>query len=184
MFTNENQGKEILLRIVRSCRKALRLADIFSQEVTTDCTRTVFDEIGGDLEDALYYLNQEHTEELSKSIVDQLLRNEKLSDLDVTDTLYKLIASKENKDKTPPTRKKLTEALKNKGFEDDFIQEYGSVIFTKENLLRFTEGDPAVMETIENYHDEWTYLNCDCTGDDDLIVMTTNEAWTPDPDEQ
>ena len=70
--------------------------------------------------------------------------------------------------------------MKNKGFDDSFLKEYRSEIFTQENIDGFSAGDPAVMETIENYHDEWTYFNSGCTGDDDLIVAMTNEAWLPD----
>ena len=70
--------------------------------------------------------------------------------------------------------------MKNKGFPDEFIKEYRSEIFTKKNLERFTAGDPALWETIQTMCDEWTYFNSGCTGDDDLIVLMTNEEWLPD----
>lgn len=99
MFATETQGKEVIIRIVRSCRKAIRLADIFAAEVT-EGTPNVFDNIYGDLEDALYIMNQEHTRELKESTVDQLIRNKDLSDESVTETLYQLIQSKVRT--TPP----------------------------------------------------------------------------------
>lgn len=105
MFASEDQGKNVILRIVRTCRKAMRLSEVFSAEVA-ERGMTVFDDIYGDLEDSLYFLNQENTQELSESIVDQLLRNKDLSDEAVTDTLYQLIQAKGNKSQTtPPVRK-------------------------------------------------------------------------------
>ena len=60
------------------------------------------------------------------------------------------------------------------------MKEYGSMIFTRKNIDRFSAGDPALLDEIQNYYDEYTYFNCDCTGDDDLIIAMTNEAWLPD----
>ena len=70
--------------------------------------------------------------------------------------------------------------MKNKGFEDSFLKEYKSEIFSKKNLERFSAGDPELWEEIQNYYDEWNYFNSGCTGDDDIIVAMTNEAWMPD----
>ena len=91
--TKETLFREALLKIVRSCRKAMHLSEIFSDEFTQGCTN-VFDDLYGDLEDCLYYLNDEHTNELQESIVDQILRNDALSDDEATDFLLKMILGK------------------------------------------------------------------------------------------
>ncbi len=90
------------------------------------------------------------------------------------------VAEKKMEKAVTPPPIEFTEALKNKGFEDSFLKEYKSEIFSKKNLERFSSGDPELWEEIENYHDEWTYFNSGCTGDDDIIVAMTNEAWMPD----
>ena len=89
-FTN----KDALIRIVRSCRKAIHFAEVFHNEFCSGMN--VFDDIAGDLEDALYIMNQEKTNTLEESVVDQLICNDILSDEDVAETLYKLISSKDN----------------------------------------------------------------------------------------
>ena len=175
-------NEEVLIRIVRPCRKALRLSEVIASEFT-DGSHSVLDDILGDLEDALFIMNQEKTDTLSESVVDQLIRNLSISDEEVAEMLTKLINSEDKLPSTPP-RKKLTEALINKGFPADFIKEYRSEIYTAGNLRRFSAGDPALWETVQNLFDEYTYFNCDCTGDDDLIVMMTNESWLPDEEEQ
>lgn len=85
-------NKDAILRIVRSCRTARRLSNIFADEVSSGIN--VFDHIAGDLEDALYIMNQEETETLEESVVNQLICNDALSDEDVADKLYELILSK------------------------------------------------------------------------------------------
>lgn len=89
--TKPDLFREALLRIVKSCRKAMKLAEIFSDYFTEGKTNNVFDDLHGDLEDALYLLNDENTSELAESIVDKVLRDDSLSDDDATDVLLKLI---------------------------------------------------------------------------------------------
>jgi len=101
MFATETQGKDVIIRIVHACRTAMHLSDIFAAEVTGGGS-SVFDTIYGELEDALYIMNQEHTQELKESTVDQLLRNKDLSDESVTETLYQLIQAKVRT--TPPEK--------------------------------------------------------------------------------
>ena len=69
----------------------------------------------------------------------------------------------------------MKEALKNKGYDAKFLKEYRSMIFTQRNIERFSSGDPALWDEIQNYFDEYTYFNCGCTGDDEIIVMTNKE---------
>ena len=64
-------------------------------------------------------------------------------------------------------------ALKNKGFEDSFLKEYGSMIFTRKNIDRFSAGDPALWDEIQNYCDEWTYFESGY--DEDTLVVGVNE---------
>ena len=66
----------------------------------------------------------------------------------------------------------------NKGYEPTFISEYDDVIFTKKNFRLFSAGDPAVMELIENYHDEWNCINGFGADDDNQIIV----AEIPAPD--
>lgn len=91
--TKETLFREALLRIVRSCRKAMHLSEIFSEEFVQGCTN-VFDDLSGDMEDCLYFLNDESTNELQESMVDQILRNDALSDDEATDFLLKMILGK------------------------------------------------------------------------------------------
>ena len=92
--TKEELFREALVRIVRSCRKAMQLSEIFSDHVCHGKCETVFDNLYGDLEDSLYFLNDENTSELAESTVDRLLKNDGLSDDEVTDILLKMILCK------------------------------------------------------------------------------------------
>lgn len=85
-------NKEVILRIVRTCRKAIHLSEIFFSEFANG-GMNVFDDFHGDLEDALYILCDEDTFELKDSIVDKLIRNPNLSDEEITETICKLIPS-------------------------------------------------------------------------------------------
>lgn len=77
---------------------------------------------------------------------------------------------------TPPPydTSKMTEALKNKGYEEKFLKEYRSMIFTEKNFERFSAGDQALMDEIENWHDEWTYFGTDF-GDTVVVGVKDNE---------
>lgn len=92
--TKESLFREALVRIVRSCRKAMQLSEIFSDHVCQGKCETVFDNLYGDLEDCLYFLNDENTSELAESTVDKILKDDSLSDDDATDILLKLILLK------------------------------------------------------------------------------------------
>lgn len=92
-------SKEALVRIICPCRKALRLAELFSEFENE--TNNIFDDLAGDLEDALFVMNQEQTETLPESVTDQLIRNSNLSDEEVADTIYKLITGKYGQSVTP-----------------------------------------------------------------------------------
>ena len=83
--------REALSLIVKSCRKSMQLAEIFSAEGKS-CN--VFDDLYGNLEDVLYLLNDENTSELAESTVDKILKDDSLSDDDATDILLKLILLK------------------------------------------------------------------------------------------
>ena len=82
-------NKDALIRIVRSCRKAKHLSKVFDAEFCSGMN--AFDNIAGDLEDALFIMNQEKTDTLQESVVDQLICNDILSDEEVAETLYKFI---------------------------------------------------------------------------------------------
>lgn len=92
--TKEELFREALVRIVRSCRKAMQLSEIFSDHVCQGKCETVFDNLYGDLEDSLYFLNDENTSELAENTVDKILKDDSLSDDDATDILLKLIILK------------------------------------------------------------------------------------------
>ena len=62
--------------------------------------------------------------------------------------------------------------MKNKGFEDSFLKEYKSEIFSKKNLERFSAGDPELWEEIQNYYDEWNYFRTDFA---DTIIVGVKE---------
>ena len=79
-----------LTRIIHSCRKAMRLSEIFASEVSKGVDNC-FDDIYGSMEDALYFLCDEHTATLSESIVDRFLRDDSLSDEQVAETLSALV---------------------------------------------------------------------------------------------
>lgn len=64
--------------------------------------------------------------------------------------------------------------MKNKGFEDSFLKEYGSMIFTRKNIDRFSAGDPALWDEIQNYCDEWVYFGTDL-GDTIVVGVKDNE---------
>lgn len=68
----------------------------------------------------------------------------------------------------------MLQALKNKGFEDSFLKEYRSMIFTQKNIERFSAGDPALWDEIQNYCDEWTYFKTDL-GDTIIVGVKDNE---------
>ena len=89
----EPMFREALLRIVRSCRRAKTLSEIFSREFSRGSTNC-FDDLYGDLEDALYLLNDEKTDELQQSLVDQILWSS-LTDEEATDTLSRVILGKD-----------------------------------------------------------------------------------------
>jgi len=97
-------NEEVLIRIVRPCRKALRLSEVFSSELT-EGSHTVLDDVLGDLEDALFIMNQEKTDTLEESVVDQLIRNLSISDEEVAEMLTKLINSEDKIPSTPPPGK-------------------------------------------------------------------------------
>lgn len=128
MFATETQGKDVIIRIVHACRTAMHLSDIFATEVTGGAS-SVFDTIYGELEDALYIMNQEHTQELKESTVDQLLRNKDLSDESVTETLYQLIQAKV---RTTPHRRKLT-ATSSKYIEEEIADDDDDLIVSMTN---------------------------------------------------
>ena len=89
--------KDALINIIHCCRKAKHLAEVVHTEFSY--TTNIFDDIAGELEDALYIINQEKTDTLQESVVDQLICTDTLSDEEVAETLYKLILSKhENED--------------------------------------------------------------------------------------
>lgn len=86
--------QEALTRIIHSCRRAMRLSEIFASEITEGTVSNCFDDIHGDLEDALYFLCDEHTDTLPESIVDRLIRDESLSDEEVAEHLSALVKIK------------------------------------------------------------------------------------------
>ena len=88
-----NNLTEALTRIIHSCRRAMKLSEIFISE-EDDKSSNCFDDIYGSLEDALYYLCDEHTSELQHSIVDRLIRDDSLSDSQVAETLSALVKIK------------------------------------------------------------------------------------------
>ena len=86
--------QEALTRIIHSCRRAMRLSEIFASEVTEGSVSNCFDDIYGDMEDSLYFLCDEHTDTLPESIVDRLIRDESLSDEKVAEHLSALVKIK------------------------------------------------------------------------------------------
>lgn len=54
------------------------------------------------------------------------------------------------------------------------MKEYRSMIFTQKNIERFSAGDPALWDEIQNYCDEWTYFKTDL-GDTIVVGVKDNE---------
>ena len=85
--------KEALTRIIHSCRRAMKLSEIFISEEDNKSSNC-FHDIYGSLEDALYYLCDEHTSEIQQSVVDRLIRDDRLSDEEVAEILSALVKIK------------------------------------------------------------------------------------------
>ena len=76
------------------------------------------------------------------------------------------------------TRKQFKAAMLQRGYDEAFIEDYRSELYRQKILDKYRAADPTVWDDVQNLYDEYNYFGAGF----DEVVLTTNEAWMPDPE--